>query len=128
MLTEFEVMGFPLPNRPIWLYCDGLQPGGWHIAVIEAAPANGGVTVPPPAAGIVVGVVDTYSSESPVRMTPFVSKAVAISGCVLLGFTSTGFVETPAALSAIDAGGQVENIPAELAALAIFAEINTDPG
>jgi len=76
----------------------------------------------------VVGAVDTYSSESPVRVTPFVSTAVAISGWVLLGFTATGLVETPAAASVIYAGGQVENIPAELAASATFAEINTDPG
>jgi hypothetical protein len=35
---------------------------------------------------------------------------------------------TPAALSVIDAGGHVEKIPAELAAFARFAEINTEPG
>jgi len=28
MLTEFEVTGFPLPNNPIWLYCEGLHAGG----------------------------------------------------------------------------------------------------
>ena len=34
----------------------------------------------------------------------------------------------PGAVSVMDAGGQVEKKPAELAAFAMFAEINTDPG
>ena len=78
MFTEFEVIGLPLPNRPIWLYDAELQFGGWQIAEIEAAPAKVGVTVEP--AGIVVGDVETYSSVSPVRVTFLVSTAVARSG------------------------------------------------
>ena len=57
----FEVTGFPLPNRPIWLNGEGLQLGGWQTAVIAAAPGKMGVTVPAAAAGIVVGVVDSNS-------------------------------------------------------------------
>ena len=78
MFTEFEVIGLPLPNRPIWLYDAELQFGGWQIAEIEAVQAKVGVTVEP--AGIVVGDVETYSSVSPVRVTPLVSTAVARSG------------------------------------------------
>ena len=78
MFTAFEVIGLPLPNRPIWLYDEELQLGGWQIALIEAAPAKDGVTVEP--AGIVVGAVETYESSSPVRVTPLVSTAVARSG------------------------------------------------
>ena len=81
--TEFEVMGLPLPNNPIWLYAEELQLGGWHIAEIEVAPASGGLTEPPEPAGIVVGDVDIYSRANPVSGLPFVSTAVANNGCVL---------------------------------------------
>src|SRR3981189_2081199 len=88
-VTGFEVTGFPLPNRPIWLNGEGLQLGGWQTAVIAAAPGNVGVTVPPAAAGIVVGVVDSNSRVRPVRTVPFLSFATDVIGCVLFGFTTT---------------------------------------
>jgi hypothetical protein len=58
MLTGLEMTGFPLPNRPIWLYGDELQVGGSQIAKMSAAPANAGVSVL--LAGMVLGEVDTY--------------------------------------------------------------------
>ena len=127
MLTELDATGLPLPNRPIWLYDDELQNGGWQRAVIAAAPARMGVTEPPPA-GIVVGEVETYSSESPVRVTPLASTAVACSGCVLFSFTATGFPVVPGAVSVMDTGGHVEKNPAELEASATSAVMSTDPG
>ena len=48
---------------------------------MEAAPGNEGVTMPVEATGIVVGVVDTYSRASPVRMVLFLSRTVATRGC-----------------------------------------------
>jgi hypothetical protein len=125
--TELEVTGLPLPKRPIWLYEAVLQDGGWQMAVIAVAPARGGTTEPEPA-GIVVGDVDTYSRFKPVSATPFVSTAVATNGCVLFWLITTGFVVAPGAVKVIDAGGQVEKKPAELAAFAMFAESNTEPG
>ena len=73
----FEVTGFPLPNRPIWLNGEGLQLGGWHTAVIAAAPGKMGVTVPAAAAGIVVGVVDSNSRLRPVRIVPLFLQGLA---------------------------------------------------
>ena len=67
----FEVTGFPLPNRPIWLNGEGLQLGGWQTAVIAAAPGKAGVTVPAVTAGIVVGVVDSNSRLRPVMYVSF---------------------------------------------------------
>ena len=95
-------------------------------------PAKGGSIVTAPVeltvTGIVEGVDDTYSSDSPVRVTPLVSTAVATSGCGVFSFTTTGLPVVPVELKVIDAGGQVEKNPAELAASDRFAEINTDPG
>ena len=88
-LTGFEATGLPLPKRPIWLLGEGLQFGGWQIAVMEAAPGNVGVTVPVEAAGIVVGVVERKSSARPVSVLPLISSAVAESGCVLFWLTVT---------------------------------------
>ena len=105
-----------------------MQLGGWHMAEIEAAPANTGVTDPLALAGIVIGVVETYSSVSPVRTVLFLSMAVANRGCVLFWLTTTGLVVVPGALNVMDTGGQVEKKPAELAALATFALISTEPG
>src|SRR3981081_1029032 len=82
----FEVTGFPLPNRPIWLKGEGLQLGGWHTAVIAAAPGKRGVTVPAATAGIVVGVVDSNSRLRPVRIVPFWSFATDVIGWALVGF------------------------------------------
>ena len=77
---------------------------------------------------MVEGVVETNSSESPVMGTPLVSMAVATIGCGLFWLTSTGLAVEPGVVRVIEAGGQVEKMPAELAALAMFAEISTDPG
>ena len=44
---------------------------------------------------MVVGDVETYSSERPVRVTPLVSTAVAVSGCLLFWLTTTGLVGVP---------------------------------
>ena len=79
-------------------------------------------------AGIVVGAVDTYSSERPVKVMPFVSRTVADKGCGVFRFTVAGEVLVPGTERAIDAGGQVEKYPVELAALAIFAVIKAVPG
>ena len=97
------------------------------MAVIAVAPAKGGTTEPEPA-GIVVGEVDTYSRFNPVSATPFVSTTVANRGCVLFWLMTTGLEVVPGAVRLIDAGGQVEKKPAELAAFDIFAEIKTEPG
>ena len=105
-----------------------MHSGGWQIAAIEAAPARTGVTDPLAPAGIVVGEVDTYSSDRPVRLTLFWSTAVTCSACGLFSFTTTGLVVAPGVVRVIDVGGQVEMKPAELAASATFAVIRTDPG
>jgi hypothetical protein len=126
-----DVTGLPLPKRPIWLNGDGLQVGGWHTAVIAAAPGNIGVTVPVEAAGIVVGVVDSNSRATPVRMVPFLSLTTDVIGCVLFGFTTTLvelLPEIPGTLNEMEVGGHVEKNPAELPAFAIFAVITVDPG
>ncbi len=129
-VTGFEVTAFPLPNSPIWLNGEELQLGGWQTAVIAAAPGKMGVTVPPAAAGIVVGVVDSNSRVRPVRTLLFVSSTNDEIGCVLFGFTMTlGLLpEIPGTLNVIDFGGHVEKNPAELPAFAIFAVITVDPG
>src|SRR5882757_6506181 len=126
----FDVTGAPLPNKPIWLNGEGLQPGGWHTAVIAADPGKSGVTVPPAAAGIVVGVVDSNSRVRPVRTLPLVSSTNDVIGCVLFGFTLmlVEGPETPGTLNVIDFGGHVEKNPAELPAFEIFAVITVDPG
>lgn len=78
-LTGFDTTGLPFPNNPIWLMGAGLQEGGSQIAKMDALPARVGVIVLP--AGIVSGAVVTYWRFKPVNATPFVSTAVAISGC-----------------------------------------------
>src|SRR6185312_2830031 len=106
--TEFDAMGTPLPCRPIWLYGAGLQVSGWQRAVMEAAPARVGVMVLVPA-GMVVGVVETYSRERPVMGLPWVSSTEAVSGSGLFWLTVMGVLpEKPGAESAMEAGGQVE--------------------
>jgi hypothetical protein len=127
----FEVTALPLPNKPIWLNGEGLQLGGWQIAVIAAAPGKVGVTDPVEAAGIVVGVVDSNSRLKPVNTVLFLSMTTALIGCRLLGFTTTLPELDPAmpgTLSAIEVGGQVAKKPAELPAFEIFAVITVDPG
>ena len=127
----FEVTAFPLPNRPIWLNGEGLQLGGWHIAVIAAAPGKRGVTVPAVTAGIVVGVVDSNSSATPVKMCPFASVTTDVIGCVLFGLTVTLVAPAPVPpgmLNAIEVGGHVEKKPAELPALEMFAVMTVEPG
>jgi hypothetical protein len=57
-----------------------------------------------------------------------VSSTVASKGWLLFWLIEIGFPVVLGADSRIDAGGQVEKKPAELAALATFAEIRTDPG
>ena len=79
-------------------------------------------------AGMVVGEVETYSSVSPVRGTLLVSTTVATSACGLFSLTTTGLLVVPGVERAIDAGGQVEKKPAELAALEMLPEIKTEPG
>jgi hypothetical protein len=69
-----------LPKRPIWLKEDGLQEGGWQMAVISAAPGKIGVTDPVEAAGMVDGVVETNSRLSPVRIVPFMSLTTDVMG------------------------------------------------
>src|SRR5271154_1715432 len=86
--TGLEVTAFPLPNNPIWLNGEGLQLGGWQTAVIAAPPGKRGVTGPAATAGIVVGVVDSNSRLSPVRIVPLMSVATDVIGCVLFGFTT----------------------------------------
>ena len=108
-----------------------MQLGGWQTAVIAAAPGKMGVTVPAATAGIVVGVVDSNSSDRPVRTVPYWSVASDVIGCVLFGFTMI-LLELvplfPGMLSLIEVGGQVEKKPAELPAFEIFAVITVDPG
>ena len=103
-----------------------MQVGGWHMAVIAAAPGNRGVTDPVDA-GIVVGVVDTKFSDNPVSVTPFVSVTVAVIGCVLFGFTEM-LVPPFGTLNVIEAGGHVEKNPAELPASDTLELIVVDPG
>src|SRR3981189_486166 len=121
-----EVTGLPLPNRPIWLNGEGLQLGGWQTAVIAAAPGKVGVTVPPAAAGIVVGVVDSNSRVRPVRTVPFLSFATDVIGCVLFGLTTTLVAELepvmPGTLNAIDIGGRPEKKTARLPPFAILSD------
>src|SRR5271168_2846038 len=131
-VTGFDVTGFPLPYKPIWLNGEGLQLGGWQAAVIAAAPGKMGVTVPAATAGIVVGVVDSNSRARPVRTVPLMSFTTAVIGCVLFGFTLT-LVEVepppiPGTLNVIEVGGHVEKKPAELPAFEIFAVMTVDPG
>ena len=52
---------------------------GWQIAEIDAAPARTGVMVLE-FAGIVMGVLETYSRLSPVMGLLCVSSTVAVSG------------------------------------------------
>src|SRR5260370_42018450 len=75
-----EVTGFPLPNNPIWLNGEGLQLGGWQTAVIAAAPGKIGDTDPAAAAGIVVGGVDSNSSDRPVRDVPLLALPTEVLG------------------------------------------------
>jgi hypothetical protein len=107
-----------------------LQLGGKQVAVIAAAPGKIGVTAPDDEAGIVVGVVDSNSNASPVRIVPFLSIAVAVIGCVLFGFTEMlGTQLFPLGThNEILVGGHVEKKPAELPAFEIFAVITVDPG
>jgi hypothetical protein len=128
IFTEFDVTGRPLPKSPIWLYADELQLGGWQMAEIDAAPAKLGVTDPPALGETVDGTVETYSSDRPVRVAPRVSLTVATIGCGVFSLTTTGEPVVPGVDSVIEAGGQVEKMPAELAAFDMFAEIRTDPG
>src|SRR5579871_4181435 len=125
-------MGLPLPKRPIWLKEDELQLGGWQIAVIEAAPGKSGVTVPPEAAGMVVGAVETNSRLRPVRIVPFLSVTTEVMGCVLFWLTTTlvtpGVPVTLGTLKAMETGGQVEKKPAELAACERLALMTVEPG
>ena len=103
--------------------------GGWQMAEIEAAPARVGLIEPPVPAGIVVGEVETYCSDRPVSGAPLVSTAVAASGCVLFWLTTTGFVVAPgrAERDAMRVGKWRRSLPS-WHALAILAEIRTDPG
>ena len=64
-------MGLPLPKSPIAFWGDGLQVGGWQIAVIDAAPGKAGVMIPVDATGMVIGVVETKFRLRPVRIVPF---------------------------------------------------------
>jgi hypothetical protein len=94
---------------------------------MAAAPGNSGVT-DPEAAGIVVGVVDTNVSGTPVRIVPFVSVTTALIGCVLFGFTVTLVAPEGGTLSWIETGGHVENDPAELPACEMVALMSAAPG
>ena len=67
-----EVMGLPLPKRPIWLKGAGLQEAGRQTAVMLAAPGKTGVTAPAPAP-MVWGVVERNSRARPVMGTWLVS-------------------------------------------------------
>ncbi len=83
---------------------------------MAAAPGKVGVTVLP-VAGIVVGLVETYSSVMLVIGAPLVSVTVATRLCVMFWFTLMGTVGAavePGTVSTIDCGGQVEKKPAEL--------------
>ncbi len=105
-----------------------MQLSGWQMAEMAAAPANVGVIVLE-LAGMVVGVVETYSSVSPVMGLPLVSSTVAERGRGLFWLTVTGVDPlTPGAVSAIEAGGQVEKNPAELDELDVLALMRTEPG
>ena len=99
----FDVMGLPLPKRPIWLNGDGLQLGGWQMAVMEAAAGEAGRDGAAEAAGMVVGAVETYSRLRPVRMVPFVSVTMAVMGCVLFWLTTTWIARSAAALGTLNA-------------------------
>ena len=101
----FEVIGLPLPYKPIWLNGDELQLDGWQTAVIVAEPGNAGVTEPDDA-GMVVGVVELNSSATPVSVTPFVSNTVAISGTLLFTGTVT-LLLWPGTVRVMEAGGHV---------------------
>src|ERR1700733_6082257 len=94
---------------------------------MPAAPGNVGVT-DPEAPGIVVGVVDTNVSGTPVITTPCMSVTPALIGCVLFGFTVTLVCPVGGTLSWIDVGGHVENDPAELPACEIVAVMTAAPG
>src|ERR1700722_18480452 len=95
-----------------------------------AAPGKVGVTVPPTAAGIVVGVVDSNSSATPVRTVPFLSITSDVIGCVLFGFTlMLGTHWFPLGMhNEIVVGGHVEKNPAELPAFEMLAVMTVDPG
>ena len=53
-------------EEPIWLSGDGLQVGGWQTAVMEAGAREDGRDGAGADAGMVVGVVETYSRVRPV--------------------------------------------------------------
>ena len=130
-VTGFDVTGLPLPNKPIWLNGEGLQLGGWQIAVIAAAPGKVGVTVPAEAAGIVVGVVDSNSSATPVRIAAvLVHHSCSDRLRIVWIHDDAGrtAARDPGTLNVIEVGGHVEKKPAELPAFEIFAVITVDPG
>jgi hypothetical protein len=83
-----EVIGLPLPSRPIWLNPEGLQVPGWHTAVIVAEPGYRGVTEPAPP-GINCCSVELYSSARPVMGLLLVSSTVAASARVLFTASET---------------------------------------
>ena len=128
IFTEFEVIGLPFPNTPIWLYAEELQFGGWHIAVDRGRPRQSRGNAPVRAArdgGRRGGfVLERQAGECHVVRIDCCGR----NGWVLFWFTITGFVVVPGAVRLMDTGGQVEKNPAELAAFATLAEIRTDPG
>ena len=78
--------------------------------------------------GMVCWEVELYSRFTPLRVVPLVSFTTAVKGCELFRLMLKLEPVCPGAESVMDAGGQVEKKPAELAAPEIFAEISTDPG
>jgi hypothetical protein len=135
IVIGFDVTGFPFPTGfpfssgpPILLNGAGLQLAGWHCAVISAVPGKLGVTIPAELTGIVVGVVEMYSSVKPVRGFPFVSSTVVVSGWGLFWFTE--ILEPPRCgiVNWMLAGGHVEKKPAELPAFDKVEVIVVDPG
>ena len=103
---------------------------GWQIAVMAAEPGKLGVTAEP-AAGIVMGLVETNSSGRLVMGWPIVSVTVTTRFCVVFWFTDTGVVGAvvdPGMLSVMVLGGQVEKKPTELEACEIAALMSVEPG
>ena len=128
-VTPFEVMGLPLPNKPIWLNGAELQVGGWQTAVIVAAPGKVG-EIDPPAAAIVVGLVETKVRFAPMIGTLLVSITVAVSGSVVLMATPAGPLPPVDNARVMLAGGHVEKKPAAppVPEFATFAVTIVEPG
>jgi hypothetical protein len=127
MLTGFDEIGTPVPNKPTSLVGAGLHVLGSQSAAIEATPGKLAVMDPPELAVTSMGFVDWNVSPKPVIVCP------AVSITVVVRFCGTPCVTVPVvapfgSVTLIEAGGQVLKYPADEADCAIDAVTTVVPG